>query len=163
MKKGFDFISQGNNFSERLREIEENSELEFPERFKTFVREYSFSSESIILEMKKDELRGFEFPAEAILFEPSKEDYNPLYFSSFRDLDDIEDELKSIKEDELWLEKGLIVIGYSTVGEKICLGVKSQISDEIWRVNDDSTPQDRFKFLANDIYLFVEGLVSKKQ
>lgn len=162
MKRGFDFISQENNLSEKLREIEMNSDFEFPERFKQFVEKYEFSSESIILEMEKDELRGFEFPAEAVLFEPSKDDYNPLYFSSFRELEDISDELDSIQENDLWLEKGMIVIGYSTVGEKICLGVKSQNLDEIWRVADDSTIENRFKFLADDIFLFVEGLVSKK-
>lgn len=162
MKRGFDFISKDEIVLEHLVQIEQELNFNFPRRFKEFVSNYSFSSNAIVLEMAKDELRGFEFPAEAVLFEPTKEDVNPLYFKSFRDLGDIADELKTIDQDDLWQSKGLIVIGYSTVGEKICLGVKDECLDEIWRVNDDSIPENKYGFLASDIFEFVQGLISKR-
>lgn len=84
-------------------------------------------------------------------------------FNSFRDFAVIMDDLKMITHDDLWLEKGLIVIGYSTVGEKICLGERNDCLDEIWRVNDDTILQNGFKFLAFDIFGFVEGLVSVRE
>jgi len=162
MKRGFDFIAKSPSVLDRLLQIEIESGIIFPERFKDFVKEYSISRNSIILEMKKDEVRGFEFPVEAVLFEPSKKDSNPLYFSSFRMIDDIADDLINTQENELWTSRGFVVIGYSTVGEKICLGVKGEFCDEIWRVNDDSIIEGKYKFLAKDIFQFIEGFVSKR-
>ncbi|MCP4459089.1 MAG: SMI1/KNR4 family protein [Cytophagales bacterium] len=162
MKKGFDFISKEENFLDKLIEIENSLGFSFPKKFKEFISEYSFSSNSIVLEMKKDELRGFEFPAEAILFDKSKNDENPLYFNNFRDLADLQDDLQNLDTDELWVDKGLIVIGYSTVGEKICLGIKESYKEEIWRVNDDSVVENRFEYLAANIFDFIDGFVSKK-
>jgi hypothetical protein len=153
MKRGFYFISKNEIVLEYLIQIEQDLNFDFPKRFKEFVSNHSFSSDAIVLDMVKDEMRGFEFPAE---------DPNPLYFKYFRDLGDIADELKSIDQDELWQSKGLIVIGYSTVGEKICLGVKEDCFDEIWRVDDDSIPENKYRFLASDIFEFVQGLISKR-
>ncbi|MFA0964000.1 hypothetical protein AB9P05_19490 [Roseivirga sp. BDSF3-8] len=162
MKRGFDFISKDEIVYDYLIQVEQSLHLNFPKRFKYFVSKYPFSSNNIELQMKKDELRGFEFPIEAILFEPTTKTSNPLYFDSFRDLSDIADELKTITEDELWQKMGWITIGYSTVGEKICLGVKGEHLDEIWRVNDDSIAEKKYEFLASDIFEFVEGLISKR-
>ena len=162
MKKGVDFILKDDLDLEKLEILEGKMGFNFPSHFKSFVSEYSFSNKSIILEMKVDELRGFEFPAEAVLYEPSKTDDNPLFFSKFRNIGDLEDDIKLLDQDELWIEKGLLVIGYSTVGEKICLGIKEECMDEIWRVNDDSIRENMFKFLAENILSFVNGLISKK-
>lgn len=162
MKKGFDFISRQEDVSVLLRDYEKQFNIVFPKRFNDFIKDYSLSSKSIILEMRKDEKRGFEFPAEVILFEPSKEEKNPLYFDDFRDLKDLKEDLFLIEEDEIWIDKGLIVIGYSTVGQQICLGLKEDTSDEIWLVTDDAIAEERYKFLAPDIYHFVEGFISKK-
>jgi hypothetical protein len=162
MKKGFDFISRQEDVSDLLRSYEKQFKIMFPERFNNFIANYSLSNQSIVLEMQKDEKRGFEFPAEVILFKPSKEEKNPLYFNNFRDLYDLRDELAVLEEEIIWLEKGLVTIGFSTVGQKICLGLKDDVLDEIWLVTDDAIAEERYKFLAPDIYQFVEGFISKK-
>lgn len=162
MKKGIEFISIDNEDFDKLQSVQADSGFAFPANFQEFVKNYSFSSESIVVEMKVDELRGFEFPAEAILYEPSQNDENPLYVESFRDLEDIAQDLAMLQDDTLWIEKKLIVVGYSTAGEKVCIRVDDDTNGEIWRVNDDSVPEDRYKFLASDIHSFIAGLVSKK-
>lgn len=162
MKKGFDFIAKQEDASDLLRSYEVQFNIEFPKRFNDFIAEYSLSSRSIVIEMQKDDKRGFEFPAEVILFEPSKDDKNPLYFSKFRDLGDLKDELAQIEVDTIWVDKKLIVIGYSTVGQKICVGIDGETTDEIWLVTDDAIAEERYKFLAKDIFLFIKDFVSKK-
>lgn len=162
MKRGFDFISRQEDVSDLLRDYEGQFNIVFPKRFNDFIKNFSLSSQSIVLEMQKDEKRGFEFPAEAILFEPSTGEKNPLYFSKFRDLSDLRNELLFLEKDAIWTEKGLIVIGFSTVGQKICLGLKSETADEIWLVTDDALIEEKYKYLAPDIYTFIKGLISKK-
>ena len=163
MKTGFDFIiKQDTGKGYLLSEIEKRTGIKFPEKFKAFVDDYSMTKRSIVLEKKIDQARGIEVPIEAVLFGPSRHYKNPLYFNYFRDVEDLSDDVQNLSGDDLWLNKGLLVIGYSTVGEKICLGVKGGVQDEIWLVNDDSIVENKFTFLAKDIFEFIGGFVSKR-
>ena len=160
MKKGFDFISVNQGDFTALQALEIKTAFQFPVNFNKFVNDYSFSSDSIVIETTFDELRGFYFPAEAALFKPSSHSENPIYLNDFRDLEDIEEDLKYLLDDSIWQEKGLIVIGYTTDDEKICLGCKENINDQIWLVREDAMPENKYTHLADNIFTFVRGLHS---
>ncbi len=160
MKNGFDFISTDQDDFNKLEKLEKKMNFCFPPNFKRFVNNYSFSNKSIVVDTKIDELRGCSFPAEAILYKPSECRKNKIYLDNFCDLEDIEDDLKYLLDDYAWLEKGLIIIGYTTDGEKICLGCTENVTDEIWLLSEDGTVENKYLHLENDIFAFVSGLYS---
>lgn len=160
MKKGFDFISVNQDDFKGLAALEKKAGFQFPPNFKKFVSHYSFSSDSVVFETTFDELRDFSFPNEAALYKPSEHSENPVYLNDLRDLEEIEEDLKYLAEDCIWLEKALIVIGYTTDDEKICLGCKENTKDQIWLVRDDTIPENKYAHLADDIFAFVSALQS---
>lgn len=162
MKKGFDFIAKQEGSASILSEIEKETNFSFPPVFKDFVARFGISSDNLVIETERDELRGFEFPVEAVVYPLQDGDSSYLYFSEFRDLEAIGEDIKLLSQDSVWEEMGLIAIDYSTVGEKVCLGVRGEKRDQIWRLNEDSIPENRYTFLAEDIVGFVEGFISKR-
>ena len=160
MKKGFDFISVNKNDFKELTALERKSGFQFPAIFKKFVSHYSFSSDSIVFEMTFDELIDFSFPNEAALYKPSEHSENQVYLNDLRDLEEIEEDLKYLEADCIWLEKTLIVIGYTTNDEKICLGCKENTKDQIWLVREDAISENKYLHLADDIFAFVRELHS---
>jgi len=160
MKTGFEFIkSRKLEETINLTNIEQLFNFTFPPIFKIFVENFHFSSKGLQVDKHIDDLRGFEVPSEAIIYSPSKDWANPIYIDQFRELEEI---LSGFEEEDDWIVKGLINIGYTSIGSRICLGCLQSNQDQVWEVNDDSVFENKYSFLAENIFVFIRGFDSKK-
>ncbi|WP_439185796.1 SMI1/KNR4 family protein [Carboxylicivirga taeanensis] len=159
MKKGIDFFRETSNIKEskdQIEIIEESLCQRFPPIYRNFLEKYD---PILIIDSYYDEVRDFEFPMESVFISSTRDFKNPMFLSDLLSLSEMVNNKEELKLEIEWLEKRFIAIGFTTSDTKICVSCDPVALDEIWEYDGDSN--DKYKYLAKDIFELINKLESK--